>query len=112
MKKLYELANNLNFIPKNLSIGWKEDPYLWMCELQKWFREKHNLEIECYTTFTNIYRYNVSWINFSYKKENLNNYFRVQDTSESSLRENLDSSTYEEALEKALLKACKLIKNN
>lgn len=43
MKSLYLLANALGFIPDNRSIGWKEDPYLWMCELQKWLNNKYNI---------------------------------------------------------------------
>ena len=46
MKELYILANKLGFKPQNLSISWKTDSYLWMCELQKWLREKYKFHIE------------------------------------------------------------------
>lgn len=35
MKDLYIKAGSLGFIPQNLSISGEEDPYLWLCELQR-----------------------------------------------------------------------------
>lgn len=41
--ELAQLANEKGFIPENLTISWKEDYYLWVCSLQKWLREVHNI---------------------------------------------------------------------
>jgi hypothetical protein len=45
--KTVKLANEKGFIPKNLSISWKLDSYLWLCELQKWLREVHSINVYC-----------------------------------------------------------------
>lgn len=43
--ELIQLAKEKGFIPENLTIGWKEDYYLWLCSLQKWLREVHNIDV-------------------------------------------------------------------
>lgn len=49
MKDLYIKAESLGFIPQNLSISWKEDPYLWLCELQRWLRDNHHINVNAYS---------------------------------------------------------------
>lgn len=61
--KLVKLANELGFVPENLTIGWKEDYYLWMCLLQKWLREIHKINIlidHIDSTIQYHYNYNIS----------------------------------------------------
>ena len=58
--KLIELAtskqirfNSQMFTDTNWKHSLKEDLryYLWMCELQKWCRETHNIEVACYRSY-------------------------------------------------------------
>ena len=87
----YILASEKNFIPKNLSISWKTDSYLWMCELQKWLREVHNIKL--------VIDYHIGNEKYLYR------IIKQRHIDNTSLFE-----TYEKALEKALQKALKLIK--
>lgn len=93
MKKLFILATSIGFIPQNLSISWKTDSYLWMCELQKWLREKHRCEINVryYCTDGSGYAFDL------FPKNSL------------EVIHFYDFKTYEEALEKALIESLKLI---
>lgn len=92
MKELYILSHKIKFIPNNKSIGWKEDSYLWMCELQRWLREKCNIDIY-------INSYNGYYATLEYNLIN----------KSSSKTLGLES-TYEEALEEELYRALELIK--
>lgn len=71
--------------------------YLWMCELQKWLRDKHNIHMS-----------------LVFELEDGHNEFYVDTWTVD--RKNMDcqfsglESTYEKALEKGLFKALKLIK--
>ena len=101
--ELTQLANKKGFFPENLTIGWKEDYYLWMCSLQKWLREVYNIHV-CV---------DLSCITF----EDGNNkwFYRIDDVItndylEHSEDENLQFNKFEEALEIGLLKALQLIK--
>lgn len=43
---LIQLSKNKNFISRDRLIAVNEEYYyLWMCELQRWLREKHNIHI-------------------------------------------------------------------
>ena len=103
MKELYILANKLGFVPQDLSISWKIDSYLWMCELQKWLREKHNI-------------YCSAWCNASgwaWEIEKTNGtHISIMNIDGNVKGVNLDSgmfNSYEEALEDGLLEALKIL---
>lgn len=66
--------------------------------LQKWLREKHNIEIECYRTMETVEGYN-----YGCQGENWND-----DLTEDMF--NFYGKTYEETLEKGLQEALNLIK--
>lgn len=75
--------------------------YLWMCEIQKWLREKHNFItwIEC------AYHDGFNYIpNYKYK---ILDFF---DNNEWDLLFHINYDTYEDALEFLLFEALKLIK--
>lgn len=98
MKELYIKADELGFIPENLSIGWKENPYLWLCELQKWLREKHEQDVFVVKSGNNYYT--------------VNNSAKLTLSTIADLMENLNwkyYKTYEEALEIGLQEALKLM---
>lgn len=98
MQELYILATKLKFCPKNLTIGWKEDPYLWMCELQRWLREVYKIHIEL------SYELYMKWFYMIVKAP----YKESDDIISYSNDEGFE--TYEIALEKALYESLKLIK--
>lgn len=99
MKELYILSNKLGFKPQNLSISWKTDSYLWMCEIQKWLREKYKFHIEI-EDFYDI------------KSEKLV-YFTTLRTKHAEYyhKDNKQFSSYEEALEFSLTTLLKQIKS-
>jgi len=103
MKELYVLSNKLDFTSKNLYIDWKTDSYLWMCELQKWLREVHNIHIEVYLArdIRNEYHIHIAG------EDELSN--NSQNLIEKYLDTNIYDS-YEEALELGLKNGLKLIK--
>ncbi len=45
MKELYIVACKTGFIPDGTPVSHKTDPYLWMCQVQKWFADKGNVVI-------------------------------------------------------------------
>jgi len=99
MKELYILSTNLGFIPQNISISWKTDSYLWMCELQKWLRENHNIivMVEPYSNGSSSCRF--IWDRFI-----LNNIWMLDSFSMEK------HEKYEKALEIGLYESIKLIK--
>lgn len=99
-QELIELAIKHKFIPKNLSISWKEDYYLWMCELQQWLREVHNIYVVCNLFITDLEQKGADYYLFCY---DLNNKSVIEDFIDNFV-------SYEEALETGLLEALKLIK--
>jgi len=98
--ELIKLSGQKGFMSYDKLIGVKEHYYpMWMAELQKWLRDKHNwfLGIECDYRF-DYHGYNIdcSGIDLYEASEIGGNQFRY--------------NTYEEALEVGLLKSLKLIK--
>lgn len=96
MLELYTLATKEEFIPENKSISWKEDSYLWMCELQKWLRENHGIHINI--DFGLQWGYQlipVGWYGERFSENFI---------------DGKDWLSYEQALENGLLQALKLIK--
>ena len=99
---LIQLSKEKGFISRDNLIKVESDyKYLWMCELQKWLREVHNIHIE---VNVNILR---EW------------YFTAYDLSAKRCSEipeiyekgkDFKSTTYEGALGKGLLESLKLIK--
>lgn len=97
MRKLHGLAESLNFIPNNRMISWKEEHFLWMCELQRWLREKHNtLVMVEYLNHSGLFDFTV---------------FTPYVLSE-IYHNNEPYKTYEEALEVGLQEALEIIKTN
>jgi len=92
-------AYDLNFKSYfGLMISLNENCYhLWMCDLQKWLREVHNLDV-----IPNHYG-GINFPNTCY-----NCYINKHLNTESKLTQVYN--TYEEALEQGLLEALKLIK--
>lgn len=114
MKELYILAVKLKFCPQNRSIGWKEDPYLWMCELQRWLREVHKIHLSVvYSADHNKFSVNgydeFHWREISKRNPRSEGRFPYPYKSE-FLRHYWNHKTYEEALEYGLQEALKLIK--
>lgn len=72
--------------------------HLWLCELQKWLREKHKLEVLVVPIVIGVYSFKIYDISDSV--------IMVLQLHPSKHR----SKTYEEALEKGLFEALKLIK--
>jgi len=109
-KELYKLSNLNGFYADFTNLQLRKDikdvHFLWMCELQKWVREKYDIHIniskiyEC-NKFPALFK---GWhiyiagetfeINYKVNNELINKYFK----------------TYEMALEKGLIEALKLIK--
>lgn len=113
MKDLYINANSLKFIPNNLSIGWKNDSYLWMCELQKWLRDKHNCIIEVLFHSDEYYKDcfdNKNDILYQVTIDYYGEFFQLKQTEHSDYNET-HLSSYEEGLEIGVYKALNLIKN-
>ena len=106
MQDLYILATKLKFLPKNLSIGWKGDPYLWMHELQRWLREVHKIHINIQM----LYQCNIEpaefegWIIYIAGESFETNYEINKDLISKVFK------SYEEALEYGLFEMLKLIK--
>lgn len=107
MLELYITANQFGFIPNNLSISWKTDPYLWMCELQKWLREVHglNIHVALYSLIPDTYGFELMGMNYQTFST-----LRTGYNSEHFYGEIIEYKSYEEALELALMKGLKLIK--
>lgn len=86
--------------PHILILKSKEHYYLWMCELQKWLREIHNIHV-C--------------VDISLLKEWYVNIYNIQNKPSEfeqtyELLNEINFKTYEEALEQGLYQALKLIK--
>jgi len=96
MKELYILATELGFIPKNPLINWKNESYLWLCELQRWLREGHNIHVIVYfdKNTVNTYFYYMIFSIDGYVNKESNHTFKL----------------YEEALEAGLFETLNLIK--
>ena len=105
MKKLFILATSIGFIPQNLSISWKTDSYLWMCELQKWLREKHNSIVEIVYSKQDY----TSPIKFESTVDYFTKELEYEITTEPEFRSE-KFLKYEDALEIGLFNALKLIK--
>ena len=94
MKQLIEKAKEKGFW-KNLKIASDGfihpiDKYVWMCLLQKWLRDEHNIFVE------------ISWYDDCFNTE-----ITVEETAR--LEGRGEYKTYEQALEEALTKALELI---
>lgn len=77
--------------------------------LQKWLREIHNINVQAYPHLTDIYRFYIEKINFSYKtSDGRTPEFKVQLSRDWSKDYN-KYKTYEEALEVGLQEALRLI---
>jgi len=53
--ELIKLAKDVGFVSKNHLVNLANDDYyyLWLCELQKWFRKEHKIHVEPTLNFTN-----------------------------------------------------------
>lgn len=94
---LVKLASNKGFISRNNLIKVNNDYYyLWLCELQKWLREKHNIIVYLSPVLPDVKEWGIL-------------IFQVK--SIESLDDFRFYKTYKLALEKGLQKALKLIEN-
>ncbi len=74
--------------------------YLWMCELQKWLREKHDIHIEI-NSFSDVSTYD-GYLIYNTAPYDYNDPNAIPDAK--------NCKTYEKALEICLYKGIKLIK--
>ena len=74
----------------------KDFYHLWMCELQKWLREKHNIHISI-------------WYNNLTEKWRVDYIIDILLDEEYYCDKDREQNTYEEALEEGLKEALKLI---
>lgn len=106
MKELYIKASELGFIPDNRSIGWKGDPYLWMCELQMWLMSKYELHL--YILPSADMDGNISYSCYLYEtKVQYKKNWKAEDYKSKSVGYSLTS--YEESLKKGLITTLELI---
>lgn len=98
-----------DFTAMQISYGHLDIDYLWMCELQKWLRDKHNIDIifepERYKNGIN-YCVQAQCFDLINGDSKLN--FIINATY--MFNDNHEYPTYEQALEKGLSEALKLIK--
>ncbi len=94
---LLELSKEKGFISRDKLVTVNKDYYhLWMCEVQKWLREEHNLII----VISYIYEFDSTPYT----------YFILRKGESSPINEwKEDFSTYEQALEAALIHTLNLI---
>ena len=98
---LIQLSREKGFISKdNLITVDASYYYLWMCELQKWLREVHSIDVLIEGNRDLIKRYNINFLN----SNNNTQFFLLN--QENKIRH---FSNYEEALEIGLQEALKLI---
>jgi len=108
-EQLISLAKEKEFessvIGKSVNAKYSSKPfyYLWMCELQKWLREEHRINVES-NYLPNIQKYRCLYVPMTKAIPNREKY---------SLRSKYygidNHETYEQALEEGLLEALKLI---
>ena len=93
-EKGFQSIINSSVATDRLNMSLDDADYLWMCELQKWLREKHNIHVFIhYNTLTEKHR--IEYITHI-DKEIENEYSEF--------------ITHEQALEQALIEGLKLIK--
>lgn len=98
-EELVTLSREKGFMSEgNLIVVYDEYYYLWMCELQKWLRDNHSLNVEVYAT--TVSTSNSTGYRWTYLVHGLINHFIfIQDESL------LGFLKHEEALEDALIVA-------
>lgn len=101
-EEIIKKSKSLGFISKVFSeaeITSELDYYLWMCELQKWLREKHNIDVYVVPNGSR---------NKSINENLYHPILWLKDEYQSELHY---EKKYELALEKVLFEALKLIKS-
>lgn len=94
--ELIELSKEKGFLSRDKLVSvYNSYYYLWMCELQQWLREVHNIQVYVYST--------TLYMNNQYK-----DYVYNIDGNNLDTRKGFDK--YEEALEEALKQSLQLIK--
>ena len=108
-EQLINLSKKVGFISVDNLIKVNDSYYyLWMCELQKWLMESHNIYAIPDSTFTMALKTNIGFYSNVFTP-NLNSStvcFKTIYYSESFYYH------FEEALEEGLYKACEFLKNN
>jgi len=105
-EKLILLSKENGFISKIIGksveaqYSNKDFYYLWMCELQKWFREEHNIHIVIIPTIETYWTFKVG------RLSNFKDQPPFKEVNGS------DYNTFEEALEEGLVQSFKLINND
>lgn len=92
-KPIIQLSRDKGFISRDNLIKVNEEYYyLWLCELQKWFRDEHNIYVQ-------IFRNEDGYNKYTWRIDHpLRTHNKWRDT-------------YEESLEDGLFETLKLIKN-
>lgn len=107
MKNLIREAGKKGFISsvigKSVESKFSKKPfkYLWLCELQLWFRDVHKISVTVFSSSQESWTVKVNTPSVPSPKGNL----------EQLKWRGEDAISYEEALEAGLLEALKLIKN-
>lgn len=97
-EELIKQSEEKGFISRDRLVKVNESYYyLWMCELQKWLRDKHNIDVQA------------PCIRFNSLKVKGYQYAITSDNYQQFTQEG-DYNTYEQALEQGLIEGLKLIK--
>lgn len=98
LSKLSIILSGIDYIPKTIEKYIEDiEHYLWMCELQKWL-------MDTYDIYVNSYPYQIPELYFG------SDIIKFNGITLDLLNQTLHDETYEQALEKGLFEALKLIK--
>jgi predicted patatin/cPLA2 family phospholipase len=101
--KLLQLSKEKGFISRDNLIEVNSDyKYLWMCELQKWLREVHRIDVQVLRNKPGYDEYKVE----IYKTDNTNSYIHFWIKEEDYIKW---FESYEDALEEGLFEALNLV---
>lgn len=106
----YIIATEKGFIPKNLSISWKTDSYLWLCELQKYLRDIYGIYVSSDHDLDPTGKFVIYYTNWGFINDPSSENYKYH--PEGGYDEFNNWKTYEEALEFGLQEGLKLIKIN
>jgi predicted patatin/cPLA2 family phospholipase len=101
--KLLQLSKEKGFISRDNLIEVNSDyKYLWMCELKKWLREVHRIDVQVLRNKPGYDEYKVE----IYKTDNTNSYIHFWIKEEDYIKW---FESYEDALEEGLFEALNLV---
>jgi predicted patatin/cPLA2 family phospholipase len=101
--KLLQLSKEKGFISRDNLIEVNSDyKYLWMCELKKWLRKVHRIDVQVLRNKPGYDEYKVE----IYKTDNTNSYIHFWIKEEGYIKW---FESYEDALEEGLFEALNLV---